>query len=125
MGVERLADAVDEHLLGGARSFERIARPDDDVGAAARREAADLAAHADRLRRPRRDHRQRLAPADAGRARDSLQRDEVAGILALLEQVAGVVVVDHPDRHLDAGGAHPADVRLGRGDLLERWRAGR
>ena len=105
--------------------FERIARPDDDVGAPAGREAADLAAHADRLGRPRGDHRQRLAPADAGRAGHALQRDEIAGILPLHEQVARVVVVDHADRDLDPGGAHPADVRLGRRDLLERWRAGR
>ena len=38
-----------------------------------------------------------------GRAGNLLQADEVAGILALHEQVAGVVVVDHADRDFDAG----------------------
>src|SRR5256885_16937256 len=78
MILERLADSVDEHLLGRARSFERIARPDDDVGAATRNEASDLTAHADRLRRLRRDHRQRLSPGDSRRAGDALQPDPVA-----------------------------------------------
>ena len=47
--VERLADPVDIDLLGRARPFERIAGPDDDVGAAALGETADFTAHADRF----------------------------------------------------------------------------
>src|SRR6185295_18911861 len=58
MGVERLADAVDEHLLGGARALERVARPDHDVGAPAGGEATEIAAQSERLCRLRRDHRQ-------------------------------------------------------------------
>ena len=52
----------------------------------------------------------------------SLQRDQVAGILTFVEQVARVIVVDHADRDLHAGSAHPADVRLRRRDLFEARR---
>ena len=101
-------------------AFERIARPDDDVGAAAWRKAADLPAHADRLRRAGRDHRQRLAPAQPGVAGKARQADEIAGILALEELVARVVVVDHADRDADPRARHAADIGLGRGQPLER-----
>ena len=57
-----------------------------------------------------------------GRARHLAERDQIAGILALVEQIARVIVVDHADRHLDPGGAHPADVRLGRGELSNAGR---
>ena len=60
-----------------------------------------------------------LTPVAPGTLREA---DEIAGILALVEQIAGVIVVDHADRHLDPGGAHPADVGLGRGELLEAGR---
>src|SRR5258708_16326122 len=46
MRLQRLAHAVDEHLLRRARSFERIAPPDHHLGAPPRHEAAGLAAHA-------------------------------------------------------------------------------
>src|SRR3954465_3588988 len=48
--VERLLNAADEPLLGRARSFERVARPDDEIGAPSGSETADLAAHSDCLR---------------------------------------------------------------------------
>src|SRR4051794_32951863 len=88
--VERLAHAVDIHLFCGARPFEGVAGPNDEVGAAAGRKAADLPAHADRFGGARGDHRQGFAPADSRRARDLLQADEVAGILSFHEQVAGI-----------------------------------
>src|SRR5689334_14468404 len=87
---ERLPNSVDEHGLGSAGSFERIARPDHHIRSAARRQAADLAAHADRLRWPRSDHRERLAPAYAGGTRYALQRHEVGGVLPLPEDIAGI-----------------------------------
>src|SRR5687768_6768305 len=80
---QRLLDAVDEHGLRRARTLERVAGPDDDVAAAPGQQAAHLAAQPDRLGRPRGDHRQRLAPADASRPRYVAQGDEIAGILAL------------------------------------------
>ena len=39
-----------------------------------------------------------------------------------LRTVARVIVVDHADRDLDPRGAHPADVRLGRGQHFEAGR---
>src|SRR5207253_4599049 len=72
MGLQRLADAIDEHLFGRARAFERIARPDHHIGPAARRQAADLATHSDRLGRSGSDHREGFAPANASRAGDFL-----------------------------------------------------
>ena len=60
-----------------------------------------------------------LAPGTFGK------RDQIAGILALVEQVARVIVVDHADRDVDPGTPHPADVGLGRRELLEARRADR
>src|SRR5207248_1296242 len=90
MGLERLADTVDEHLLGRARTFQRIARPNHHVSPAARRKAADFTAKSDRFRRFRSDHRQRLAPAHTGRAGHALKRDKVAGVLPLHKEVSGI-----------------------------------
>ena len=93
-----------------------------DVAAPPGHQAADLAAQPDRLGRPRGDHRQCLAPAHPACARNIGQRDEIPCVLSLIEQEARVVVVNHSDCDLHARIAHPPDVRLGRGDLLEARR---
>ena len=102
MGLERLANSVDIHLLGraGCLRADRPTRSPRRRGARARG-----------CRSRRRDRSLRraceviiasaspqLTPVAPGMR---CKRDEIAGVLALLEDVARVVVVDHPDRDLD------------------------
>src|SRR5438477_5603693 len=56
VGLKRLAHSVDIYCFRGACRLERIARPDDEIGAAACSKAADLTTHADRLSGLRGDH---------------------------------------------------------------------
>ena len=54
-------------------NLQRVAGPDDDVGAPAGRKAAEVSPKPQRFGRTRCNHRQRLAPADTARARHILK----------------------------------------------------
>ena len=95
----------------------------DQITTSARRFGARLPipCQARRLPRAASDHGEGFAPGDAGGPRQPPARPGCRHIAAGFG-VARVIIVDHPDRDLDAGGAHPADIGLGRGQHLEARR---
>src|SRR3546814_4705914 len=72
-----------------------------------------------RARRRAADRGERLIPRQAARPRHLRQTDEVARILRRIAHLVRVVIVEHPDRHVDSRRLHPSGVRLGRAERSE------
>jgi Tfp pilus assembly protein FimV len=95
--VERLLDAVDHNHLRDRVDVERIAVPDDDVGAAASAQRSDLARPGPSASAERGDRRERLAPAEAG-GTGTLVRATRLPAFAESPALARFVLVDRPMR---------------------------